>query len=204
MAVQGITQPALISWAAGLKGVRGQALAAATRRRAVVVVKAVMAHAQAMRWIETDPAAATRAPEQHGRAAIDADDVWTPADMRAFLDHVSGHRLAGCFALSLLGLRREEIGGLRWADVDLDAGVLSIRHARMDVNGRDVVVPVKTRRSERELPLPGRERALLAAMAATHSAERKHLTQTKLAPDAQLLSRADGTPLPARSYSQDS
>jgi len=41
----------------------------------------------------------------------------------------------------LLGLRREEVGGLRWSDIDLEAGALRIRQTRVDVNGRDMIVP---------------------------------------------------------------
>jgi hypothetical protein len=43
------------------------------------------------------------------------------------LNHVGAQRLGGCFALTLSGLRREEVGGLRWSDIDLEAGVLRIR-----------------------------------------------------------------------------
>ena len=83
--------------------------------------------------------------------------------MGKFLDHVATHRLAGCFALTLLGLRREEVGGLRWSDLDLDTGALRIRQARVDVNGRDMIVPTKTDRSARDLPLPPRELAMVKA-----------------------------------------
>ena len=41
--------------------------------------------------------------------------------MGKFLDHIAAHRLSGCFALTLLGLRREEVGGLRGSDIDLDS-----------------------------------------------------------------------------------
>ena len=81
--------------------------------------------------------------------------------MAKFLDHVTTHRLGGCFALTLLGLRREEVGGLRWSDVELDTGALHIRRARVDVNGRDTIVPTKTERSARGLPVPPREPAML-------------------------------------------
>src|SRR6478672_2710205 len=78
------------------------------------------------------------------------------------------HRLGGCFALTLLGLRREEVGGLRWSDVELDTGALHIRRARVDVNGRDTIVPTKTERSARGLPVPPRELAMLKAMRSVH------------------------------------
>jgi integrase len=75
-------------------------------------------------------------------------------------------------ALTLLGLRREEVGGLRWSDIELNTGALHIRRARVDVNGRDTIVPTKTERSARGLPVPPRELAMLKAMRSAHLRER--------------------------------
>jgi integrase len=122
--------------------------------------------------------------------------------MGRFLDHVAAHRLGGCFALTLLGLRREEVGGLRWSDIDLDAGALRIRQARVDVNGRDTVVATKTKRSARDLPLPPHELAMVKAMRTVHLRERLAVGRP-LADDDLLLSRADGTRLPVRDYSRE-
>lgn len=106
------------------------------------------------------------------------------------------------FALTLLGLRREEVGGLRWQDIDLDAGTLRIRQARVDVNGRDTIVPTKTERSARDLPLPAHEMAMLKAMRTLHRRERlaigRGLTEADL-----LLLRVDSTWLPVRDYSRE-
>jgi integrase len=109
-----------------------------------------MAHARKTRWLTYDPSADLDSPEQKAVTATAADDIWTPEQMGKFLDHVAAHRLGGCFALTLLGLRREEVGGLRWSDIDLDAGALRIRQARVDVNGRDTIVATKTERSARD------------------------------------------------------
>ncbi|WNG83789.1 hypothetical protein C6A86_009105 [Mycobacterium sp. ITM-2016-00316] len=119
-----------------------------------------------------------------------------------FLDHVANHRLAGCFALTLLGLRREEVGGLRWQDIDLETGALRIRQARVDVNGHDTIVTPKTDRSSRDLPLPPRELSMIKTMRAAHL--REHLAIGRPLANADLLlSRADGTPLPVREYSRE-
>ncbi|WP_245650345.1 hypothetical protein [Millisia brevis] len=99
-------------------------------------------------------------------------EIWTPEQMTAFLDSVADQRLAGCFALALLGLRREEVGGLRWSDLDLDAGELRIRQARVDVNGHNVVDDPKKARSVRDLPIPPRELAMVKAMRTSHLRER--------------------------------
>ncbi|HEY6574458.1 MAG TPA: LuxR C-terminal-related transcriptional regulator [Mycobacterium sp.] len=43
--------------------------------------------------------------------------------------------------------------GLRWSDIELNTGAPHIRRARVDVNGRDTIVPTKTERSARGLPV---------------------------------------------------
>jgi integrase len=200
--VQKLTPAALADWSATLTGKGGKALAPATKRRAIVRLKSVMAHAKRMRWTTYDASTDLESPEQKAIVAAAADDIWTPAQMGAFLDHVAGHRLAGCFALTLLGLRREEVGGLRWRDIDLDAGALRIRQARVDVNGHDTIVPTKTDRSARDLPLPPRELAMLKAMRTAHL--REHLAVGRPLTDKDLLlSRVDGTPMPVRDYTRE-
>jgi len=142
-----------------------------------------------MRWLTYDPSADLESPEQKAITATAADDIWTPEQMSTFLDHVAAHRLGGCFGLTLLGLRREEVGGLRWSDVALESGTLRIRQARVDVNGRDTIVATKTERSARDLPLPPRELAMLKAMRTAHLRERLAVGRP-LADDDLLLSRS--------------
>jgi integrase len=54
----------------------------------------------------------------------------------------------------LLGLRRSEVLGLRWDDIDLDQGVLRIRRSLHRVEGKLAVFEPKTRGSHRSVPLP--------------------------------------------------
>jgi integrase len=68
----------------------------------------------------------------------------------------------------LLGLRRSEVCGLRWDNVDLVNRTLSVTHSvqRVDVKLREL--PTKTRRSTRTVPLPAMvHHALVAHRAAT-------------------------------------
>ncbi|HJT96464.1 MAG TPA: tyrosine-type recombinase/integrase [Mycobacterium sp.] len=200
--MQKLTPATLADWSAALKGKDGNTLAPATKRRAIIRLKSVMAHARKMRWLTYDPAAELESPEQKSITATDAADIWTPDQMGKFLDHVAAHRLGGCFALTLLGLRREEVGGLRWCDIDLGTAALRIRRARVDVNGKDTIVPTKTDRSARELPLPPRELAMIRTMRSVHL--REHLAVGRpLTDDDLLLSRIDSTWLPVRDYSRE-
>ena len=51
------------------------------------------------------------------------------------------------------GLRRGELLGLKWTDVDLDRGVLKIQRAISRQNGKVVEAPLKTKNAYRTLPL---------------------------------------------------
>jgi integrase len=80
--------------------------------------------------------------------------VWTVEQTATFLSFISQDRLAVMWWLiALRGLRRGEAAGLRWVDVDLDAGVAMIEQQRI-ANGRVVTVgPPKTAASRRLVPL---------------------------------------------------
>ena len=77
---------------------------------------------------------------------------WTREQSRAFREHVREHRLYALFLLSLCGLRRSEVMGLRWSRIE--GNTLHIRRGRVAV-GTDVEEDdPKSRRSRRGLPLP--------------------------------------------------
>ena len=72
--------------------------------------------------------------------------VFTLEQARAFLDVVRGHRLEALFSVALsLGLRKGEVLGVRWQDVDFYAGTLS---------GKLPLVEPKTEKSRRTIRLP--------------------------------------------------
>lgn len=82
-------------------------------------------------------------------------DPFTPEEARAFLEAVKGHRMEALFVLALAtGLRQGEILGLRWQDVDLDEGTLSVRYALARHDGEYCLVEPKTRQSRRTIALP--------------------------------------------------
>lgn len=75
---------------------------------------------------------------------------------RAILQRFETDRLLALYVLALtLGLRKGELLGLRWVDVDFEAGEVHVRQAAQRVGGVLRFDPPKTRRSRRTLPLPG-------------------------------------------------
>jgi integrase len=77
-------------------------------------------------------------------------------ETRLFLAAASGDRfLARWLIAVLLGLRQGEVLGLAWRDVDLDQRVLTVRQALQYRPGDGFhLVPPKTARSRRTVPLP--------------------------------------------------
>ena len=68
---------------------------------------------------------------------------WTAADLRTFLRAAQGEHLYPALHLAAFtGMRRGEVCGLRWADVDLDAGVVTVRQTR--TSSADLVVGTGT------------------------------------------------------------
>lgn len=96
---------------------------------------------------------------------------WSPAEARAFLQAARGDGLYPAFVLLLVyGLRRGEVLGLSWHDVDMEHGVLRIHQQLLRARGRLQLGPVKTNAGRRDLPLLGVARSVLL-----HHAELKVL-----------------------------
>jgi integrase len=97
----------------------------------------------------TPPSAkSTKAPEMA---------TWTPEQLRTFLAGIAVNRYFPLLRLAALtGLRRGEVLGLRWADVDLDAGRLVVRQ-QVTATGRKVSMgELKTAAGRRTITLDGR------------------------------------------------
>jgi integrase len=79
----------------------------------------------------------------------------TTAQARDLLSAAHGDRLYALYALAVvLGLRRAELLGLRWDDVDLDGRRLVVTNTLQRVAGELRLMPTKTEGSVRTIPLP--------------------------------------------------
>jgi integrase len=58
-------------------------------------------------------------------------NIWTAEQARTGIEVFGQHRLGSAFIVAIMtGLRRGELAGLRWGDVDLDARVIHVRNQR--------------------------------------------------------------------------
>jgi len=77
------------------------------------------------------------------------------AEVERLLAEAKKTRLYGLYVVAAtLGLRRGELLGLRWADLDLHRGTLTVEQTVQRVGGRLVLDEVKSEASEGTVPLP--------------------------------------------------
>ena len=131
-----------------------------------------MALRQAVRWqmLPRNLAEAVRPPK------VERPDMgtWTAAQVATFLDAAQLHRMHAAFYLALLtGMRRGEILGLKWEDLDFTRSRLTVRNNLVEMRGegttgkqhagketvssvRSILQTPKTKASRRTIPLsPG-------------------------------------------------
>ena len=109
---------------------RGTALSPNTVRRIHATLRLALAYAVKKRLLPHNPAMDADPPRTRSAEIM----VWTPSELRAFLERTKEHQMFPAFFLGAdTGMRRGEILGLRWSDVDLDAGTISIRRALVAV-----------------------------------------------------------------------
>jgi len=95
----------------------------------------------AVRWghISRNPLDAADPPRKQGDGTKEMR-TWTKEQLKAFLDAMKGERLAALWhTIAMTGMRRGEAIGLRWSDVDLEAGRIAVRRALVP-NDREVFV----------------------------------------------------------------
>ena len=101
---------------------------------------------------------------------------WNVLEVKDFLVGIRGDRLFAVLLLSLMGLRPAEVAGLRWEDIDVDAGTLSIANTRTMIGNATVLEKdTKTEAGERVLPLPEPVRQALIAFKALQEIEQMSL-----------------------------
>jgi integrase len=107
---------------------------------------------RALKWgaVARNVAALTDAP----KAVRPEIRCFTTDEARRFIEAVRGERLEALYLLTVtLGLRRGEVLGLKWQDIDFKASTVHVRAALQRVNGRLELSETKTVRSRRPLPL---------------------------------------------------
>ena len=125
-------------------------LSAKTVRNIHQILSSALKLAQEQRILHTTPAEGCALPKVEHR------EIKT-LPVEQFQSFLREARESGVFELYYLelatGLRRGELLGLKWEDIDLERGDLRVRRQISRINGEVVEAPLKTKNAYRTLPL---------------------------------------------------
>ena len=126
--------------------------------------------------------------------------AWNAPQLQAFLRAAVGHRLFPAFWLaSTTGLRRSELLGLRWDDIDLAAGSLSVSRGLVAVAYEVHESRGKTRNARRAIDLDPTTIDVLTAWQAWQKTEQEVVG---IEPAGWVFTDASGNPIHPHSISQ--
>ena len=142
-------------------------------------------------FLTRNPVALVDAPR---RSDVEAD-VLTHDQGQALIDTARDKRNAARWTVALsLGLRQGEALGLRWPDVDMESGLLTVRKSLTRVTGRGLVLgPTKGKRS-RIIKIPAPLFADLKAHRTAQNAERL-AAGSAWVDDGYVFAGTDGRPI---------
>lgn len=115
--------------------------------------------ADAVRWNLLQRNVADQADAPSPRSGAAEMMTWGAEELGHFLDFVGDDRLYGAWVLAATtGLRRGEVLGLRWSDVDLDSGRLAVRQTLVSVAYETKFSTPKTNRGRRSVSIDAHDR----------------------------------------------
>lgn len=153
MQVQQLNTLAVQAWVNGLKisPSSGKPMAAATVKHAYHVLKGSMDKAVLAGIIPRSPCVGIMLPKGQKKAAI----IYDEEQIKQLISAAKGTEMELVIDMELcLGLRRGELLGLWWQDIDWDKKQIHIIRNRVVVNGKSVVKEPKTENSIRTIDMP--------------------------------------------------
>jgi len=125
--------------------------------------------------------------------------AWNAQQLQEFLATARSHRLFPAFWLAAnTGMRRSELLGLRWGDVDLESSRLGVHRALVSVAYELHDSPGKTRSSRRSVDLDARTVEVLRAW----RDERRLESGRPIGEEDRVVAHPDGEPIHPDSFSQ--
>lgn len=123
-------------------------------------------------------------------------NTWSAEEARDFLASVRDDRLYAAYALALAtGLRKGELLGLAWRDVDLEAGWLNVRQTLISVNYKPQLSTPKTASGRRSVALDASTVEMLREHRLRQLKERHTLGMSAQQPDDLVFAGLEGQPL---------
>lgn len=174
-------------------------LSAKTVRYIHTIIHKSLADAVDTGLIATNVATRAKPPRPRARLANEIS-FWEPHELRTFLDAIRGHRLeAAWHVATMTGMRRGEVLGLRWKDVDFDNARISVRQALISV-AYEVIASTPKNHHARVIDLDEGTTGQLRAHRIRQRAERDEWGESYQDSDL-VFCKEDGSPIHPHSFS---
>jgi integrase len=137
--LQDVTAVAVERWLESLS------YAPATKTKVKGVFGTLFRHGMRYRWAATNPIALVRCSSKR----VSAPDILTPVEIRAILSELSEPARTVTMLAAITGMRRGELFGLKWEDLDIEQRTIRIVRSLVDqIEGKP-----KTETSRKPLPM---------------------------------------------------
>ena len=149
----------------------------------------------AVRWnrLFRNPVDAADPPKVAGPGGREMK-TWNATQVRAFLEATRNDRLHALWRLlAMTGMRRGEVLGLKWEDIDFEAGRLAVRRSLIPLGGDVIVSEPKTARGRRSIALDPETVEVLKSQAALQLAEQQNWGEA-WTDSGYICTKEDGTP----------
>lgn len=143
---------ALIDWMGREGGRRGQPLSVRSVKAALVALQQALDVAHREGSIPRNEVRLAKRPREARPRGRDVQH-WTAEQLDTFRDRADADRWAALWRLTLSGLTRADVMGLRWSDVDLTAGTVTVAQGRVALDHGDSVDEPKSAQRHRTVPV---------------------------------------------------
>ena len=145
------------------RGSVGAPISVETIRGVHRVLSMVLKRATVDGLVRVNPCTVAKVPKDDAVESLEDEEPGIdPESARAFVAAAKGTSIETISAIALgTGLRISELLGLKWDDVDFDAGALHVRGKLEQVDGVIERTALKTKRSRRDVPFDAKVAAVL-------------------------------------------
>jgi integrase len=164
-----------------------------------MIIRGALADAHRQGLVSRNVALAANAPKLRELPPVEPNP-WTADELQAFLQAAADHRLFPAFWLAAhTGVRRSELLGLQWRDIDFDKHTVSVNRGILSIGYEKCESRGKTPRSRRKIDLGASTMEVLRGWQAWRHAT-ANATGTPLS--KWVFAGPDGEPIHPHAFSQ--
>lgn len=176
----------------GRSGEQGSPLSPKTVRNVHGLLHRALKDAVILRKIQTNPADFAQQPRKRSTERT----VWGQPDLLRFIEVARSDRCGALWhLLATTGMRRGELMGLRWSDVDLDTGCVHVRQTMTMIESTPTLGTPKSEAGTRSIWLDAETLASLRSWRRQQNEDRLLMGSGWQGSHDLIATEADGTPI---------